>query len=504
MSIRIIRLFVLFAVCLPLAAFAGESAPADSTYFALEAEGVSLGWMSVRRTEAESGNALYAGSGVLRGTTTLSWTLELTADLARLIRIGSVIKSEVMEVSSDIRFKEKGGKPDLETVFNGQRFPQEAEDLKAGAVLFPSIVPTVLAPLSDRLSGMDPRDLDIKLHATDGQRALLLHVEGQPATRVVVRGEEVPVRAFLLTATHKGDEPAELRLYQRPDGSFFGVAIQGMTMFAVGGAEMEPMPRDYPRFVTSGGDSLLAVLTLPPEPEDGAATPGPAVLMIAGPGQQGMDAQSAGFSLFAHLADALARGGVTCLRYAPRDSVSGPDVMSTLAADAVAALEVLRASSLVDGAKVVLLGHGEGAMLLGEVAAAAAAAGAPVSGLISLGGVTVPGTELQAVSPRPADAPWLESFLAYDPRTHLVELGLPMLLVHGELDAEVPPDNAAGLKTFLNEAGHMRVSCTVARNMNHWLQKAKTGAVEEYPDLEPACADGIAKRVTSFVGYSTR
>jgi len=122
--------------------------------------------------------------------------------------------------------------------------------------------------------------------------------------------------------------------------------------------------------------------------------------------------------------------------------------MSSLLADAQAALAVLSAREEIDPAKVLLLGHGEGAMLLGELP--------------------------------------------------------PFLLLHGDLDVEVPPNNATGLKTFLNEAGHMRVSCTVAKNMNHYLQTAETGAIEEYPDLPPACAKGIVKRITSFVGFCTR
>ncbi len=504
---RLVVTLLLLAVLAPAVVRAEDAAPADSTYFTMEAEGASVGWMSCRRTVTEDGNALYLGSGVLRGTTSLRWSLELTPDLTRLIALDTYIKAPEHEVTIQSTFKERGGEPDMQIEQNGMSFSPPTEKVQASAVLVPNMIVPALAPLSDRLATEDPLKLDVTLHGTNGGQALLVQAQGKPDSRVEVRGEEMPVRTFLLTATHKDmDEPVEIRLYQRPDGSFYGVETGGMRMFATGGGEeIGPMPRDYLRTVVAGTDTLMGLLTLPPLPEDEAEEgPLPAVLMVTGPGQSGMDASNGSFSLFAHLAEELALSGYGCLRYMPHDSLSGPEVMTTLAADAATALSVLRDDEAIDGAKLLLLGHGEGAMLLGEIAAAAEAAGSPVAGLILLGGATVPGDELHAAVPRPEDAPWLESFLAYDPRAHLAGTALPLLLMHGELDAEVPPDNATGLKTFLNEAGHMRVSCTVAKNMNHWLQKAETGAVEEYPDLKPECAAGIAKRITSFVGFCTR
>ena len=37
----------------------------------MEAEGASVGWMSLKKTTLDSGNAQYSGSGVLQGTTLL-------------------------------------------------------------------------------------------------------------------------------------------------------------------------------------------------------------------------------------------------------------------------------------------------------------------------------------------------------------------------------------------------------------------------------------------------
>ncbi len=506
-----VRFFCLFAtlfVLAPTAALAEDAAAPDSTYFTVEAAGASSGWLSLKKIKLDTGNILYSSNGVIQGTTALSWSLELTGDLTRLIGVKTRLKGANGTLTVESIFKERGGKPDLDYAVDGQSYPAPGwlEVVKASAVYVPAIVMTGLAPLSDRLAGEDPKKLDINLHATNGMQAITLRVLGKPDSRVTVRGEEVKVRTFQITATHPSEKkPTEITLYQRPDGTFYGVEAGGMSMFAIGGAdEVGPMPRVFPIAITAEGAELGGALTLPPEGEE-TAGPVAAVLMVSGPSQSDTDVQNEGFRFFAHLAQGLANGGVASLRYELRDlAEGGPDVMSRLVADAQAALAVLSAREEIDPAKVLLLGHGEGAMLLGELAGLATVGGATPRGLIYLGAVTVPGADLDAAVPRPADAPWLESFLAYDPRAFLVGELPPFLVLHGDLDTEVPPDNATGLKTFLNEAGHMRVSCTVAKNMNHYLQTAETGAVEEYPDLAPACAKGIVKRITSFVGFCTR
>ncbi len=507
-SRMIIMLFLVAAIATAPSARAAGEAPPDSTYFTMEIEGASAGWMSLVKTKLEDGNVLYHGSGVMRSTTSLRWQLELTGDLTRLIQIRSVIKTPEREFITNSVFKKGGGKPDVTFSVDGQNYPREVEKIQASAVFVPQVFVTALGPLSDRLAGEDPKTLDINLHATNGMQAVGLRVQGQATSRTTVRGEDVPVRVFLLTVTHaEMPEPLEGMLYQRPDGTFFGVDFGGMTMFAVGGgagAAVAATTIGDEISITSGEASLAGTIAAPAAAAEEAA-PTAAVLMLSGPSRVGRDGNGTGFAFFAHIADGLAEAGVASLRYERRPlEGAGPDLMSQLAADAHAALNVLRARPEVDPAKVLLLGHGAGAMLLGEVAKLAAAEGAPVAGLMYLGAVTVKGSALHALAPQPDDAPWLESFLAYDPRAFLLDLQLPMLLLHGALDTEVPPDNATGLKTFMNEAGHMRVSYTEGKNMNHYLQSAETGAVEEYAELEPTCAKGIVKRVALFAGSCTR
>ncbi|MBU0741239.1 lysophospholipase [bacterium] len=501
-------LVVASAVMVPASSAAEGEAAQDSVYFSMESEGASIGWMSLLKTSIEDGNVRYHGSGVLQGTTKLRWQLELTGDLTRLIRVRTVIQTPEREIVSSTEFKEGGGKPDMTFAVDGQNYPYPVEKIQASAVYVPQMIVPALGPLSDRLAGEDPKTLDVNLHATNGAQAVGLRVQGQTKSRVTVRGEEVPVRTFLLTATHAElPEPIEVTLYQRPDGTFFGVQTGGMNMFAVGGGAPASGPATSAGseiVFVSGDVSLAGTLVLPAAAEGETAAP-PAVLMLAGPSRAGRDATNAGFPLFAHIAEGLGEAGVASLRYDRRPLDGGvPDLMSQLAADGHAALRALRARPEVDSAKVLLLGHGEGAMLLGEVAKLAEAEGAPVAGLVFLGAVTVKGSELHAVVPRPHDATWLESFLAYDPRANLQGIRLPMLLLHGELDTEVPPDNATGLRTFMNEAGHMSVSCTVAKNMNHYLQSAETGTGEEYAALKPVCAKGIVKRIASFAGFCTK
>ncbi|MBC8423348.1 prolyl oligopeptidase family serine peptidase [bacterium] len=493
---------------LPLTAAAEGEAATDSTYFTMEAEGASVGWLSLAKTKLADGNMRYHGGGILQSTTKLRWELDLTGDLTRLLSFRSVLTMPDQEVVTSSVFKEGGGEPEMSVKTKDYDYSPETEKVHASAVFVPRMIVPTLAPLSDRLAGEDPKSLDINLHATNGAQSLGLRVEGKPNARVTVRGEETPVRTFLLTITHADlPEPMELTLYQRPDGTFYGVETGGMTMFATGGGADAPPQETYVSSGISfaGGDSTLAGTVAMPVVAEDEAAPAAAILMLSGPSRVGRHGNDTGFAFFAHLAQGLAEAGVVSLRYDRRSlDEAGPGCMSLLAADAHAALQALRERPEVDPAKVLLLGHGEGAMLLGEVAALAESAGAPVAGLVFLGGVTVKVADLHAAVPRPADASWLASFLDYDPRAALQGVTLPMLLLHGALDAEVPSDNATGLKTFMNEAGHMKVSCTVGKKMNHYLQSAETGEIAEYEGLAPACAKGIVKRIASFAGMCAR
>ncbi len=119
------------------------------------------------------------------------------------------------------------------------------------------------------------------------------------------------------------------------------------------------------------GHRLSGTLTLPPNAS--AETPVPGIVLVSGSGPQDRDETIFGHKPFLVLADALTRGGLAVLRYDDRGvGGSGGDFASAttfeFATDADAATEHLKSLPEVDAAKVGLLGHSEGGLVVPIVA----------------------------------------------------------------------------------------------------------------------------------------
>ncbi|TYP82885.1 alpha/beta hydrolase family protein [Blastococcus xanthinilyticus] len=244
--------------------------------------------------------------------------------------------------------------------------------------------------------------------------------------------------------------------------------------------------RDVPLQVPGPAAPLAGTLTLPDRP-----LPVPAVLLAPGSGPLDRDSnhRRARFDVTRQLAAALAGAGIASLRYDKRGVGESPGDWRAAglhdnADDLAAALDRLRDRAEVDPARIVLAGHSEGAIL----AAALAARGVPVAGLVLLAMSATPGEELlrwQArqigpTLPRPVrlllrllrvdlerkvaanherikrtttdvarigsariNARWHREFLAHDPREDLRRISAPVLAITGAKDLQVPPEDLA-------------------------------------------------------------
>ncbi|MGX5654492.1 alpha/beta hydrolase family protein [Geodermatophilus nigrescens] len=238
-----------------------------------------------------------------------------------------------------------------------------------------------------------------------------------------------------------------------------------------------------------GKPPLAGTLTLP-----GTAGPAPAVLLAPGSGplDRDSDHRRMRFGVTRDLAHALDAAGLASLRYDKRGVGGSPGDwrragFTDNADDLLRALDTLAARPEVDGSRIVLAGHSEGALL---ATMAAGTAGARVAGVVLLAGSATPGDALlrwqarQIAPTLPApvrgllrllrtdlerkvaanherirattgdvariggvrlNARWHREFLAYDPRGDLARIPVPVLAVTGGKDLQVP---AADLDTI--------------------------------------------------------
>jgi dipeptidyl aminopeptidase/acylaminoacyl peptidase len=242
----------------------------------------------------------------------------------------------------------------------------------------------------------------------------------------------------------------------------------------------------------------------------------PAVLLLSGSGPQNRDGSRAdlpGYMPQRDIADSLVGRGFGVLRLDDRGigASTGNFLGSTtydFARDAELAAQWLRAQPVVDGTQLTIVGHSEGAL----VALLVAASDSNVRALVLLGAASQTGREVARwqrralVAGDPATWPardrdavlavadsnaeraaradlWLSTWFDIDPRTIARRLRLPVLLLHGENDQQVPRVQADELAVALRAGGATTVSVQTFPSTNHLLLADESGDPRGYAQL---------------------
>lgn len=280
-----------------------------------------------------------------------------------------------------------------------------------------------------------------------------------------------------------------------------------------------PFPYDMEEVLISNeaGGSVLAGTLVLPRPSTSST---PVVVMVSGSGAQDRDETIFEHKPFAVIADHLARHGIASLRYDDRGygQSTGDRTLATTAdyaADAQAVVNWLRSQHRFG--KVGILGHSEG----GIIACMLAAKDGGPDFVVSVAGPSVPGREIldyqnksafmsrgldeaqagkMAVEARhrlEADTTmkWMNFFLTYDPGNDLKRLRVPAMIVYGEKDKQVPSSLNFGRAKELAPEADVRSY----PGLNHLMQNARTGNVEEYMEIEETFSPQLLDDIVSFL-----
>jgi pimeloyl-ACP methyl ester carboxylesterase len=280
--------------------------------------------------------------------------------------------------------------------------------------------------------------------------------------------------------------------------------------------------------LTNGGVQLSGTLTYPTFGGDTV----PIFLMLPDFGRFDRDGNMPGLQteLLKQMAISLAQQGIATYRFDyPGVGASGGDLFSAtiddLLSDARIALMLLRALSFADPEKIYVLGHGEGGVLgmllaaethvgglvtidtpahpfdairIDEVRRRAEAEGlseGETAALVAqesdflrfaLGReegtwADVPFEEVQTALPWMTQAEFdrrasslplslLKGFCGTDPTEAIRSVGVPVRVIQGEKDFQVPAEEADLLIQALEEAGNPNGTLSRFENLNHWLR----------------------------------
>lgn len=264
------------------------------------------------------------------------------------------------------------------------------------------------------------------------------------------------------------------------------------------------------------GIRLAGTLTVP----DTHSATTPVVVLVSGSGAQNRDEELFEHKPFAVMADYLARNGIASLRYDDRGvgESTGDRTDATTrdyAADTDAAVKWLRRQHRFGQTGVI--GHSEGGMIAYMLGAVddgpdfiVSIAGPAVEGARILdyqnktvfvrGGMTEAQADRAAADARKrleADPTmkWMHFFLSYNPASDLRNLKIPALIIYGGKDRQVPSEMNSDVARQLAP----RATVRSYPGLNHMMQHAPTGAVEEYSSIEETISPEVLKDIATFI-----
>lgn len=283
-------------------------------------------------------------------------------------------------------------------------------------------------------------------------------------------------------------------------------------------------PNDEQINIPSNGFSLAGTLS---KPAQASATRLPAVVLVGGSGPTDRDSLVFGIPILGQIAGALADAGHIVVRYDKRGiGQSGGRAeaasLADYADDVRAVVKLLSDRKDVDPKRIAVIGHSEG----GLVALMAAAKDKKIAavGLIATPGIAgadivlaqqqrllnrmkltpeekqakvdaqkkiheavISGKGLEQLPPdvrRTVDNAEFQSLLVSDPVKLVPNVRQPLLIVQGELDTQVEPQNADRLGELARKRKNApAVDVVKVPGINHLLVPATTGEVSEYGTL---------------------
>jgi len=108
--------------------------------------------------------------------------------------------------------------------------------------------------------------------------------------------------------------------------------------------------------------------------------------------------------------------------------------------------------------------------------------------------------EIIAANQEGVIAPAFRAFLAFDPQPYLRQLTVPTLAFFGGLDLQVPAEQSEGpMREALAAAGNVDATVITFPGLNHLMQSATTGNVDEYGAIEVTIDPVVLETISEWL-----
>jgi len=100
-------------------------------------------------------------------------------------------------------------------------------------------------------------------------------------------------------------------------------------------------------------------------------------------------------------------------------------------------------------------------------------------------------------------SPWMKYFIAFDPKTALVNVNCPMLVLNGEKDMQVFCDlNINGFRSIAKDLKKTNMEFYKFAELNHFFQHCKTGEMDEFSQIEETFSFEVLKKMADWIHLS--
>lgn len=97
-------------------------------------------------------------------------------------------------------------------------------------------------------------------------------------------------------------------------------------------------------------------------------------------------------------------------------------------------------------------------------------------------------------------SPWFRYFISHDPQKWLKQVKCPVLALNGEKDVQVSAkENLKAIRTALKKGGNKHYTVKELPGLNHLFQKAETGTISEYNQIEQTTSPRVLQFITDWI-----